>query len=240
MFPRPRRLDKDARLSFTARMLRRNILAAVVSAFVIAAALLPAAPPRAVGEFEDHADVGASSRPGSADYDAARREYRVTGSGENVWGQTDAFHFVSRKASGDLTIGFDVRFLGEGKNAHRKACGMVRQGLAADDAYADVAVHGDGLISFQYRRTKGGITEEVKSPVKGPATVRLERNGDAFTLFVTPQGKPQVKVGPVTLALKDPVYVGLAVCSHDAEVSETAVFSGVRFEEKAVSPTATR
>jgi len=214
-------------------MLRHNILAAVVSAIVIAAALLPAAPPRAVGEFEDHADVGAASRPGSADYDAARREYRVTGSGENVWGKADAFHFVSRKASGDMTIGFDVRFVGEGKNAHRKACGMIRQGLAADDAYADVAIHGDGLISLQYRRTKGAVTEEVKSPVKGPATVRLERKGDAFTLSVTPAGKAPASVGPVTLALKGPIYVGLAVCSHDAAVSETAVFSNVALKTKA-------
>jgi hypothetical protein len=208
-------------------MLRRTVLAAVVSASVIAAALLAAAPPRAVGEFDEHADVGDSSRPGSAEYDAARREYRVTGSGENMWGKADMFHFVSRKASGDVTIGFDVRFVGEGKVAHRKACGMVRQGLAADDAYADVAIHGDGLISLQYRRTKGGITEEVKSPVKGPATVRLERKGNAFTLSVTPAGKETVTVGPVTLALKDPVYVGLAVCSHDVAVSETAVFSNV-------------
>jgi hypothetical protein len=37
--------------------------------------------------------------------------------------------------------------------------------------------------------------------------------------------------GPVTVALTGPVYVGLAVCSHDANVLETAVFSNVRIEE---------
>ena len=188
-------------------------------------ALAPAAP-RAVGEFEDHSNVGKVDLAGSADYDAGRGEYRVTGSGENVWGKADAFHFLWRKASGDLSLGFKVQFVGEGGNAHRKACGMVRQTLDADAPYADVAVHGDGLISLQYRREKGGVTEERKSPVKGPAAVRLERTGDAFKLFVAPEGKPEASVGPVMVALKDPVYVGLGVCSHDAAISETAVFSG--------------
>ena len=201
-------------------------ITSLVPLVVAVLALAPAAP-RAVGEFEDHADVGKVDRPGSADYDASRKEYRVTGSGENVWGKADAFHFQWRKASGDVSIGFKVQFVGEGKNAHRKACAMVRQSLDADAPYADVAVHGDGLISLQYRREKGGVTEEVKSPVKGPAAVRLERRGDAFKLFVAPEGKPEVAVGPVTVALKDPVYVGLAVCSHDAATSDTAVFSAV-------------
>jgi Tol biopolymer transport system component len=38
--------------------------------------------------------------------------------------------------------------------------------------------------------------------------------------------------GPITIALKDPLYVGLAVCSHDANVLETAVFSNVKIETK--------
>ena len=184
------------------------------------------------GVFEGNADVGRVDRPGSAEFDAGKGEYRVTGSGENVWGRADAFHFLHRKTTGNVSLAFDVRFVGEGKNAHRKACGMVRQSLEADSPYADVAVHGDGLISLQFRREKGGVTEELKSPVNGPAAVRLVREANAFTLFVAPRTGPEVKVGPVRVALKDPVYTGLAVCSHDAAVSETAVFSKVTLEAK--------
>jgi len=206
--------------------MRRNSTAVLVLSMLALVALAPAAP-RTIGEFDDHGDVGKVDRPGSADYDAARKQYRVTGSGDNVWGKADAFQFLWRKVSGDVSITFKVQFVGQGGNAHRKACGMVRQSLEADAPYADVAVHGDGLISLQYRREKGGVTEEVKSPVKGPAAVRLERTGNAFKLFAAPEGKPEVSVGPVSVALKGPVYVGLAVCSHDASVSETAVFSAV-------------
>jgi len=181
----------------------------------------------ALGQFENQSDVGEVKRPGSAEFDAAKRQYRVTGSGANIWGKQDAFHFVWRKVRGDLTMAADVRFIGQGKNAHRKACLMVRQDLEADAPYADVAVHGDGLISLQYRPTRGGPTLEVKSPVKNPATVRLERRGDRFTLCVARQGEPLHAVGAVTVVLENPAYAGLAVGSHEPEISETAIFSNV-------------
>src|ERR1035437_4201589 len=40
-------------------------------------------------------------------------------------------------------------------------------------------------------------------------------------------GGPMTTTGPVVTALKDPVYVGLAVGSHDANILETAVFTNV-------------
>ena len=191
------------------------------------------AKPHRVGIFEGHADVGEVTKPGSVDYDRARSEYRVTGGGENIWGAHDAFHFAWQKAppNVEMSLSAQVRFDGAGKDPHRKACLMFRQGLEADDAYADVAVHGDGLVSLQYRAKKGGPTAEVRSPAKaapgGPVIGRIARAGDAFTITVTPEGKSPAQSGPVTVPLRDPVYVGLAVSAHDKAASETAVFSNV-------------
>ena len=185
------------------------------------------------GTFDDHGDVGTVSKAGAVGYDEAKREYSVTAGGDNIWGTRDAFHFVWRKVSGDVDLSAAVRFVGAGKDPHRKACLMVRQGLEADDAYADVAVHGDGLISLQYRARKGGPTAEVKSTVKGPAMVRLVRTGNSFTMSVTPDGKPPAEVGPVTVELGAPVYAGLAVSAHDAAATETAVFSDVELKTPA-------
>ncbi len=199
-------------------------------------ALAPPARAAALGEFEGQADVGQVEPPGSADFTAAPRAYRVTGSGANIWGTNDAFHFIWRRVSGDLMLTANVQWIGGGKNPHRKAAWMVRQGLDAAAPYADVAVHGDGLISLQYRRVAGGPTLEVQSPVKAPATVRLERNGDLFTLSVARAGQPFQPAGAVTVTLPDPVYAGLAVCSHDATVSETAVFSDVSSSSAVLPP----
>lgn len=183
-----------------------------------------------LGVFDSQAEVGKVDHPGSTEVNAAKDEYRVTGGGANIWGKRDAFHFVWRKLTGDAVLAADISFVGRGGDAHRKGCLMIRQTLDPDSPYADVAVHGDGLISLQFRRTPGAITEEVKSTVNAPARVRIERRGDRFSLRVIREGKPDESVGPVEVSLHDPVYAGLAVSSHDTAVSETAVFSRVEMK----------
>jgi Tol biopolymer transport system component len=181
----------------------------------------------AEGDFGPGVDVGKVEPPGSTQVLADKAGYRITGSGHNIWNKDDAFHFAARKLSGDLLFRVDVEWEGVGKAKHRKACAMVRQSLDADAPYADVAVHGDGLIALQYRKTKGGITFGVQTPIKAPATVQLERDGNVFTVSVAPKGRPFQPVGAVTVELSDPVYAGLAVCSHTAKESETALFTNV-------------
>jgi hypothetical protein len=179
------------------------------------------------GDFQGKADIGKVELPGSVEFDAARGEYRITGSGTNIWGDTDAFHFAWWKVAGDLEMTAEVHWVGEGKQAHRKAGWMVRQDLAADSPYADAVVHGDGLISLQYRRIRGGPTMEVKAPVKPPAAIRLERTGDLFSLSVAPGGASFQPIGSLTVSLSGPVHAGLVVCSHDATTRETAIFTNV-------------
>lgn len=190
-------------------------------------AMFSAALPAAVGEFENAGDVGKVEAKGSAEFDAAKAQYKITGSGENIWKNEDAFQFVSKKMSGDFTFTMDAAFVGESAEKHRKACAMVRQSLDADAPYVDIAVHGDGLIGLQFRKEKGGITEATKSDVPNPATVKLERAGNVFTASIAKKGEDFQPIGTVTVALPDPVYVGLAVCSHNAKTSETAIFSNV-------------
>jgi Tol biopolymer transport system component len=178
-------------------------------------------------QFAPGVDVGKVELPGSTQVLPDKAGYRMTGSGDNIWAKTDAFQFAARKVSGDLVFSMDVEWVGEGKAKHRKACAMVRQSLDADAPYADVAVHGDGLIALQYRKTRGGITISVPTPIQAPATVKLERDGNIFTVSAAPKGKPFQPVGAVTVELADPVYAGLAVCSHNAKEVETAIFANV-------------
>jgi hypothetical protein len=206
--------------------------AAPVLALAAALLLWPArAVAEAIGAFEDHGDVGVTPKAGSAEFDTDGRTYRITGGGANMWAAADAFHFAWKKVSGDVAITADIEFVGPGAVAHRKAAVIIRQSLDADSAYADVAAHGDGLTSLQYRPAAGVATLEARSEIKGPRRLRLERRGDEFRMWVGEPGGTLTPGGPVTVALNGPVYVGLAVCSHDANILETAVFSNVRIEE---------
>ena len=184
-----------------------------------------------LGPFEGSGDVGVTPEKGKVEIDGATGEIRVTGGGANIWGVADAFQFAWKKMSGDVALTADVHFIGAGAVAHRKAALMIRQTLDADSAYADVALHGDGLTSLQYRPTAAALTletkQEAKSDLSAPVHIRIERRGDRFTMLAGKPGGPLTTTGPASVTLHDPVYVGLAVGSHDANVLETAVFSNV-------------
>ncbi len=109
---------------------------AALAGWMILAALM-AASPASLGDFEGQTDVGGPLRAGSATFDAATGEYRLTGGGANIWNLTDAFHFLWRQESGDLTLTTNVRFPHPGGNEHKKAGWMVRQSLDPSAPYAD-------------------------------------------------------------------------------------------------------
>lgn len=182
--------------------------------------------------FTSRSDVGVTPKHGSVEYDPAASEYRVTGGGANIWATEDAFYFVWQRVSGDVTLSADVRFQGTGAVSHRKAVLMIRQELTPGSAYADVALHGDGLTSLQYRPGAGEQTKEVKAAVTAPTRLRIERRGNRFTMFTGKPGEEPAEAGSASVELSGPVFVGIGVCSHDANVLETAVFSNVRMEAR--------
>jgi TolB protein len=188
------------------------------------------------GMFEGATDVGKVGFAGSVEYRPDRQEYAVTGSGANIWEKEDAFQFVWRKLTGDVAVTTTVLWRGTGTNPHRKAGWMIRQSLAADAPYVDVVVHGNGLTSLQYRKVRAGATEEIQSPFPTTAQIRLERQGNVCTLWVAPVAGDFRPVGSVSVPLEDPVYAGLAVCSHDNSAIETAVFSNVELKSLGQAP----
>lgn len=195
-----------------------------------------AASPHAVGDFESHSDVGTVLHPGSTVYDAATKTYTITGSGANMWMTEDAFQFAWKKVSGDVSLTADIRFPKEGGNPHRKAVLVMRQSLAADSVYADVALHGVGLTALQYRPHTGAMTSDVELDFSkitdAPTRFRLEKHGDHITMLVSFHGEPLHFVGGAArVHLDGPFYIGLGVCSHDKDNSETAVFSNVEMHQ---------
>ena len=145
-----------------------------------------------------------------------------------MWGMRDEFHFVWKRMTGDFTLEAKVELVGKGVNAHRKAGLMVRPTPDADAPYVDGVVHGDGLTSLQFRRTKGGITEEQRVTTSGAELVKVERKGNTYTFSAAKSGEPFMTTELADLALGDTVLVGLVVCSHDAAVTERAIFRNVK------------
>lgn len=183
------------------------------------------------GIFEGSADIGDLKHPGSVKFDAGEQSYTISASGTNMWFNTDEFYFVWKKMSGNVSLVADIAWLSQGVDAHRKACLIIRQSLEPDAAYADVAVHGDGLTSLQYRDDKGGNTHEIQVNITSPNRVRIEKQDDYISMAAIPEdGSPEISGGSTRLSFKSPFYVGLGVCSHNADVVETAKFTKVLLE----------
>ncbi|MGA2115574.1 MAG: hypothetical protein ABSH56_12595 [Bryobacteraceae bacterium] len=196
---------------------------------LVAGLAMPVAIGAQPGIFEASGDVGTVLHKGSVDYDAAEASYKITAGGENVWGTSDAFYFVWKRVSGDVSISADISFANTSGEAHKKAMLMIRQSLDADSAYADVAAHAVGLTSLQSRDEKGGATHEVQANVTAiPKHLAISKRGAYFYLSLAGDGETLHFAGPaMKVALQAPFYVGIGVSAHNKDAIETAIFSNL-------------
>lgn len=202
-------------------------------ALIIAATMTFAssADAQSLGIFTSETDVGRVSHAGSTAFDAATQQYTIAGSGQNMWSQRDDFHFVWKRLSGNFILSARARFVGKGVEEHRKIGWSIRPTLEASAPHVTIAVHGNGMMSLQTRRTAGMATEEVASRdslADVDATIQLERRDGVYLMSVAHFGDTLVTRQLAGVSLPDTVYVGLYVCAHNDAVTERAVFSNVR------------
>jgi len=184
------------------------------------------------GVFSSARDVGSPALKGSAEF--SEGQYRVTGAGANIWAKQDQFQFVWREMSENFTVTATMRFLGQGAE-HRKAGIMVRQSLDTDATYADVVIHGNGMPGLQWRSKPGEDTNAFDFPFDGPGTftIKLVRTGVRIFMYMAKSGNQLKEIAHTEVSFQNPVLVGLAVCSHQADASDTVIFSDVSVEAEA-------
>ena len=186
-----------------------------------------------VGVFDVQGEVGRVAHLGSASYDPQRQTYLIAGSGQNMWNDRDDFHFVFTRLSGNFILSTRTRFVGPGVDPHRKIGWTIRPTLHTSGPHVTAAFHGNGLMSLQFRRTTGAMTEEMKSRDSLPssaadAVIQLERRDGVYVMSVARFGDTLVTQQLTGVSLPDTVYVGLFVCAHNDTVAERAEFGNVR------------
>lgn len=181
-----------------------------------------------IGIFYDHTDIGDVKHPGDVSYHHTDQEYLIEGSGENMWFGKDQFHYLWNSIQGDFILRARVKFVGDGVDPHRKVGWMARNNFHTDAEHVNAAIHGDGLVSLQFRKERGGATEEITSEDKSPDIIQLERKGNAFIMGTAKMGEPLTKVTLEDASLNNEIFIGLYVCSHNPDITEKAIFSNVR------------
>jgi glucose/arabinose dehydrogenase/regulation of enolase protein 1 (concanavalin A-like superfamily) len=170
-------------------------------------------------------DVGAVGVGGTASQ--AGGTFTVKGSGADIQGSADAFHFAYRTLSGDGQIVARVASQGN-TNAWAKAGIMIRQSLTAGSPYAFMAVTPSHGTTFQNRLAAGGATAVVAgASVAVPYWVRIVRSGTSLVGSTSPDGVTWTPVASATIAMGSDVFVGLAVSSHANLKLSAATFDNV-------------
>jgi len=189
-----------------------------------------------IGIFEGSMDIdnGRLGAAGSASYDAATDTYTVNGSGDDVWNEADAFHFVYKQWNGDFVLEATVGVSGGlATQDWIKAMLMARQDLTPGAVNTCTRVRRDGQYSMQWRTVANdtnskGSTASDKRPVGlNGARHRFERVGNTFNCLYLDANGNWVLVDSHDVPMTDPIYVGLGVTAHDTGQIATGTFTNV-------------
>lgn len=189
-----------------------------------------------VGIFDGNADIGNPKRLGSATYDVQAQSYILSGAGYNIWFNRDEFRYLYKKLAGDFILTADFEFLGKGVDPHRKVGWMIRESLLDDASHHSATLHSDGLIVLQWRQLRGAHMrdpeDEIFFPKKKAQTIQLERKGKTIIMRVANFGEPFQVVGKHEMSdMRDSIFAGLFICSHNPEVTEQARIWNVRIDK---------
>jgi hypothetical protein len=157
--------------------------------------------------------------------------FTMTGSGADIWGTADQFHFAFKTLTGAGSITARVRSV-QNTSGWAKAGAMIRETLDADSKHAFACMTPDNGVAFQGRNDTGVSSFNAnQTDVAAPYWVKLERDAAGnFTVSHSANGTtwgPIQAAAPRNISMSSNVYIGLAVCSTNAGATCEAVFSNV-------------
>ena len=157
--------------------------------------------------------------------------FTMTGSGVDIWGTADQFHFAYKTLTGAGSIVARVVSIEE-TNVWAKAGVMIRETLETGSKNAMIAVTPGNGVSSQWRTDADTASSNAaEGGITAPHWVKLERDlAGNFTVSRSTNGTTWVPVAnaiPQNIQMGGTVFIGLAVTSHDAALTTEAVLSNV-------------
>lgn len=158
-------------------------------------------------------DIGWAPNPGWTGYEDGL--FGMAGGGD-VWWISDRFHYTFQTLTGDGAITARIHST-EGVNDWAKTGLMIRGGISNTDIHASLWVTPGQGTHLQSRTTAGEATGEYGSAttVSAATWIRLVRQGNHISGYVSPDGESWSGVGAVTLDLEETALIGLAATATD-------------------------
>lgn len=177
-------------------------------------------------------DIGIVSAGGSAGFQ--NNIFTVKGSGADIYGTADAFHYVYQQTSEDVTITAKVNSI-ENTNVWAKAGLMIRDGISAGAANAAIVITPGNGINFQYRSSTSGATVNTGGNVlTAPYWLQLKKNGNSITARYSPDSISWTTIGSASIPFSSSFTAGMLVTSHNDGTTATGSFSNVSLTHQPV------
>ncbi len=150
----------------------------------------------------------------------------VSAAGGGIGGVEDQFNYQYNALSGDFDVSICLAGLGL-SDVWAEAGVMARASLSPGAAFA-ASLATPGMAGCFFENRASASADAVSSgtfPVNYPNTwLRLKRAGSVFTGFASYDGQTWSQLGSVTIAMTDPIYLGLAIASHNTNQPTVAQF----------------
>ncbi|MEP6667846.1 MAG: Calx-beta domain-containing protein, partial [Chthoniobacter sp.] len=172
-------------------------------------------------------DIGSPSPSGSNSL--ASGTYTITAGGPDLaTGTTDAFRYVYFPITNSANCTITARLVSvSGSFAAAKGGVMIRESVASNAIHDSTITLKDSSLRQTYRLTTGAAGL-VNATTTKPYWVRLQRAGDIFSSFISPDGSTWTQLGTnQTMALSNKVLAGLAVSARTDGLLSTATFDNV-------------
>ncbi|MHC4888283.1 MAG: LamG domain-containing protein, partial [Planctomycetota bacterium] len=174
-------------------------------------------------------DIGNAAIPGSASH--VGDQWMVAGSGQDIWGNEDGFHYVFRPLRGDGVLEVNLQSM-DVTDSWAKVGVMVRETLSGGSRHGSMLMTGVNGVQMVWRDSTGGGSGGAGTGGEvPPEKLRITRSGNQLTgeyYYVLPFIQQWVIQSSVAVPMdEDVVYIGLAVCSHNNGVLCNAVFTNL-------------
>jgi hypothetical protein len=170
-------------------------------------------------------DIGPIGHTGA--YIQTGDTYRIWGSGSDIGGTSDQFHYVWYDLSADGEMVAQV-LSQDVSNGRAKAGIMLRETLASGAANVFLAITPQHGILFQWRGAANALTHSQQGPQRTvPTWLKLLRHLNTIKGFASTNGITWTLVSSVTLPMTATSSIGLAVTAHNNATRSRAVFAHV-------------
>lgn len=179
-------------------------------------------------------DIGPAN--GSADF--VDNVWIVSARGADIWNQADEFHFVNQYLNGDGSV--TTRILAQTTNSSgwAKAGVMLRDTDAPGSPHMMVVMTPGAGVDMQWRRDPDGGSQSAggnQYPRFFPLYLRVQRQGDRFSAFVSQDGLDWTQIGATqTIRMGREILAGLCLTGQHPTRTCTARFDRLQVNNEVV------